>query len=274
MQLEPAKKTRIKISRNPLSFRPRSKKVKIVIDGDDPTMGTVGLTICEIPKGLFRDFKDDVESSSDALTASSEEELRLRVEMTAALKAAKERGAGPEELFTVKQQLKAALDVELVELRKDRKKASAEQAAAQLGIIRWGVCDHVSDDFELDDLVDDEVDTFPFQRGQENYDGVNYLVAGDQVISAYQSIGQPFLDALYFAIIAWQEGKHNPPEKVWEGARRFKEIVTKAAATAVKKSLEANGLTVDELDAEELAGVEVGGDADRPLAEDRSLTTS
>jgi len=285
---QPKKKNRVKISKNPLSFRPRAKSIRVVVDGEDPTKGSVGVTVCEIPKGLLKDLKDDIEGASDELTRNVEEEAAVRLRVMTEIKAATEQGVSGDELVALKLRVKSSAAEELRELKNARRQLRSEQSAAQLAIIRWGVCDHDPDCFDLTDELeadDDQVDEiegddrpaenpFPFERGSENYDGVNYLVAGSSVIEAYKSIGSSFLDALYFAIIAWQESRYNPPEKVWEETKRINEVTRRAIAKRVKAQLEAAGVSEDDPEARALLAELEGSAGDNPLTEGQPGSTS
>lgn len=261
--MQPAKKQRIKISKNPLSFRPRARKSFIVIDGADESRGFVEITICEIPKGLLKDLKDDIEGGADELQENLNEETQLRLNYASSIKKAKENGVSAEDLFALKKGLKSTLDEEVKVLKARRKELYAEQDRDQLSVIRWGVCGHDEDYFDLsDELTDEEqvgsdaIEPFAFERGSEAFDGQNYLVAGPSVIQAYKSIGQPFLDALFYAIIAWQEGKYQPIEKVWKTTQDMLELNKRIIETKVKRAIEDSGLSKE--DAEEIYAVTEG----------------
>jgi hypothetical protein len=247
---------KVRISRNPLAFRARAKPISVVLDEARPDLGAVGITVCEIPRGLLEEIRDDVDDLVEELK-------RLNAELA---EAQARRLAGEE---------RASAETRIAELKEEKKKARRELVARQRDIIVWGVCDHVAADF-----IDDETGeafAFEFERGE--YDSVAYKVASKTLIAAYLSAGDPFVKALYNAILRWQAqpGVVWAPSKVWEEHKAAQERLKALVKIELEQKLKANGIDIqipDEAleEVDEIGGA--GGGAELPLSDDPGATAT
>jgi hypothetical protein len=205
----------VKISRNPLSFRSRSKELDVVVDASKPDLGIVRVKVCEIPKGLLQELRDDdvfYRKEVDALTVEIEACERRREEQLV-----KHRDSGAELADLVTLRGRYAAEVEIY--RTKRKEVRRLLSGVQLTAIRWGVCDHRPEDF-----ADDETgEGFVFHEEPGDYDGVKYRVASQITLGAYASAGLPLVQALFDAVNLWQRGEVQTPQRVWEEAKAKKE---------------------------------------------------
>jgi hypothetical protein len=260
---------KVRISRNPLAFRARAKPIEVVLDESDPRAGAVGITVCEIPKGLLEEIRDDVDDLVEEIKGLNSQiaDARLRGLAVEELAAAKARGASFEELAAIKTSARAAVVGQIEELKKEKAKRRRELVARQRDLVAWGVCDHKAEDF----LDDETGEAFPFDAERGEYDGVAYKVASPVLIAAYLSAGEPFFKALYNAIVRWQQGVAWSPAKVWEEHKAAQERIKALVKAQLEAELKAKGLDV-EIPAEALEEVDEiggpGGGAPAPLSGD------
>jgi hypothetical protein len=255
----------VKISRNPLSGRPRAKPWKVVADAQKPDLGAVGVVLCEIPRGLLGDFKDEIDDATAELADLDKQIESARLRVFTEVAAAREKGATEEALDAVRRAARARGRAEVAELKEARREARRRLFQAQVEVVQWGICGHAAADF-----TDEETgEAYEFRAGRLTYDSVDYKVAHRETVEAYISVGAPFIQALYFAILAWQQGRVTPPAKVWEEAAKALARKRRELAEALRKRLLGDGMPeadVDQVVAELLSGVDEEAGEEDPEA--------
>lgn len=199
------------ISRNPLSRRAREKEIPVVLDKDQPDLGTVRLTLCEMPSGQLIDLKEDGNATTEELHAIAEDIAKAEASLAAKLSTETDPIAATRHHQEHTQRIK--------EHREQRKVANRQLHLLKMQAIQWGVAGHRAEDFQ-----DEEGQPFPHSSEEQEFDEVKYKVTSKATLSSYLSLGKAFIDALYQAVFAWQGGKVTDPVKVWESAAQVRAI--------------------------------------------------
>lgn len=209
----------VKISRNPLAFRARSKDIEVVVNAEQPELGAVRVTVCELPKGLLQELRDDEAFFRQEIETLSED-------IEACDRRKQESVARQRELSSDAATISAVQlrhDEESAGYRAKRKEARRSLSGVQLSAIRWGVCDHLATDF-----ADEETgEPYTFEEDAADYDGVRYRVASPVTLGAYGSVGLPFVQALFEAVLLWQRGETRRPDEIWAAVAARKASLAK-----------------------------------------------
>lgn len=237
----------VKISKNPMALRPRAATVAVVVDAASPELGDVRLTLCEIPGGLLEELNEDLSELAGELSTLNKEVSTVRdaaaAAAAAALAEARQRQAPAEELAGLRRAAREGVAAELADLRARRKELVTRLQKARLDVIAWGVCGHALEDFE-----DGETgQPFPFQAGELSYDGVRYVVAGAAELAALESIGRPFLDALFNAVMMWQSGRRDDPAAVYKAYAEERQRAERVGLALMRDRLREMGVSEQEL---------------------------
>lgn len=247
----------IKIRRNPLSLRPRTKAIQVVADPGDPSQGAARVKVCEIPKGLLDDLRDDIEAGKEELASLNSQlgEARFAWLGGKELAAARERGASPEEQGSIREAAKAAWAPEVRKIKARKGEVKKELFAARRELIRWGIIGHEAEDFP--DEESGEHLAFDLEDGE--YDGRRYVLASAATLDGYESAGERFLDALFSAIILWQSGEVAAPSQVWEEYASRRARVEKGLKRQLIQRLAEAGYRLEDLSPQERGELEKDG---------------
>ncbi len=219
-----------KVPRDQMSLRPRSKALEVAVSAEDPSLGVVVVTLCEIPAGLFEELEGEIRDLMDEGSEKNRQIAAARrksFELEDALYA----GAWPDPSKAFEA---GAIQAELAELAdrvkilKDRRKEiRAEAARRKLELIAWGICDHRAADF----LNGDE--PVPFEPTGGSYDGMTYRIASGQTIGEYVSAGQSLIESLVLAVCNYQRQRVITPAQVWKAEAEAKALLEKAYQAAI-----------------------------------------
>jgi len=220
----------VQVTKDQTSMRPRSKAVEVAVSADNEEFGVVGVTLCEIPAGLFeeiegetRDILEEIREKHRAIADARRKMFTLEDALTA--------GAWPDpskafEASAVAAEL-ATLGARVVELKAKRQELRAAITRRKLELIAWGICDHRAADF----LTGAEENPFEVVNG--SYDGLAYRIAGPDTMARYASVGQCLIDSLFLAVVNWQRQTFIPAEEVWRADRESKAFLQEALKKAL-----------------------------------------
>jgi hypothetical protein len=225
----------IQVTKDQTSMRPRSKAVEVVVSAEDPALGIVGVTLCEMPAGLF----EELEGETRDLLEEAREKNRAIADCRRKMFAAEDAltaGAWPDTSKAFDASIVAAelagLGARVTELKAKRRELREAITRRKLELIAWGICDHRPSDF----LTGDEEN--PFEATTGNYDGLAYRIAGPDTMARYTSAGQSLIDSLFLAVANWQKQTFVSPEEVWKAEREAKAYLEAALKKALGDAME------------------------------------
>ena len=213
----------VHVNKDSSSFRPRSHPVEIVVSANDESLGTVQVTLCELPSGLLEELEGEASELG--------EEIR---ECNKAISTARRRTFAIEDLLTRRGQSEggeavvwnpadlrteaAELAARVAEMKQRRGVARKSQHGVKMQLIQWAICNHLASDF-----LNEEGEAVAFQAIAGSYDSLSYRIASPEIMAAYASVGRDFIDALYLAATHYQRKVINLPVEIWAETKRAKE---------------------------------------------------
>jgi hypothetical protein len=259
----------VQVTKDQTSMRPRSKAVEVVVSAEAEELGTVGVTLCEMPAGLF----EELEGETRDLLEEAREKNRAIAECRRKMFAAEDAltaGAWPDtskafDASSVAAEL-AGLGARVTELKAKRRELREAITRRKLELIAWGICDHRPSDF----LTGDEENAFEATAG--NYDGLAYRIAGPDTMARYASAGQCLIDSLFLAVANWQKQTFVSPEEVWKAEREAKAYLEAALKKALGEAVERS--VSDALGEDEAAELGALVDDSDPNAKRPTTTTT
>ena len=197
-----------------------------MVNAEDQSLGTVTVTVCEVPAGLFEELEGEARDIAEEIREKNRMiSLRRRaifsfedILATGKYPDGSEFKGNPSELAA-----QIAENTAFVSTLKESRRALREaQSRKQLEIIAWSVCDHQAEDF-----LDGEAPQ-AFEATSGNYDGVNYRIAGPNTILQYASVGRAFIESLYLAVTNYQRQVLIEPKAIWEQAAKTKAMIERS----------------------------------------------
>lgn len=220
----------VQISEDTTALRAKEKPIKIPVNPNEESVGTVELVLCELPAGLLEELEGEIRELAESIfetnkNLSSARRQQFELEAQAAM-------AFPEAREGILAQCSDAL-TRCQDLREQRQEYKAERRGKQLQIIAWGVCNHNPADF-LSGTKEIE-----FKPEIAVYDGLQYRVASKATIRQYLSVGTEFIDCLYVYVTNFQRQVVLSPRKVWDETKKNRLRIEQKIEALLQRELEA-----------------------------------
>lgn len=263
----------VRVYKDQMSLRPRARSVPVVVNPEDPSLGVVKVTLCEIPSGLFEELEgeakelvDELQEINRNIASAKRRSYTLEDSITAGEWVGTE--PKPFEVSLCRAEL-IQINDRLIELKAKRRVGREDKYRKQAELIAWGVCDHLAKDFEQEDG-----EPLTFEPTAGSYDGLSYRIAAPHIVQAYASVGQAFIDSLYLAVTNFQRGIVKDAKLVWEETKKAKDLLEitfkKVMDRQIKEAVAvATGKAVSE---DDLA--DIGAEEEPDPNAERSTTTA
>lgn len=211
----------VELDFDPLTSEPREKERPVPVRNNDPSKGTIRVTLRDIPRGRYNALMSAHQTAVGAFA---------NVFNTSAEQA--------EKLIEGASSLDEVLAVATIEILNVKKMGHAWQLLhmARAELVRWGVCGHQADDFMFPKAAGESPSPTPFEDVKETWEGELYALANNRMISLYSHPRVGILGNLAAAVRAFNEDKWKTPEQIW-GEEKKDDATQKKKPLGKKKAL-------------------------------------